>query len=167
MAVGDLRTFHRTPILAVAIDDAFARDGYVGSVDSTERRLTTTRIEALEGCLDDRIESLIGSKLDDGASLQMQVDIVFEHDGTREPYALRHHKMASATLRQRLDGPLERLGAELGAGTVGIEVGKIHRSLWEVRSLYLSHCERQVGRVLFVRVRSKRRQGTCQGKHQR
>ena len=75
VAFRDFGVLHGTPVLAISVDDAMSRDADIGSTIGREWRLTATGVKALEGCLDKGIEVFVGSKLDDGTSLQVQVDI--------------------------------------------------------------------------------------------
>ena len=124
VVVGDLLVLDGTPVLSVAVNDAVTRDADVGGTNGRERRLTTAGVEALEGGLDDGVERLVGSKLDDGAMFEMQVDVGLQDDGSRVPHATRHNEMAAAGLVKLVDGLGEGVGAEGDAVACGTKVGK-------------------------------------------
>ena len=56
MLSSDLFLLDRTPILAIAIDNALAGNGNVLSTLGAQRRLQTTGVKTFERGLDDRIQ---------------------------------------------------------------------------------------------------------------
>ena len=139
---GNLLLLHGAPVLAVTVDNALAGDGNVLSTLGTERRLQTTGVQTLERGLDDRIQRLIGSKEDDGASLQVQLDVALEHDGTGMPHTLRHHQLTTALLAEGIDGLGKGLRVQRDTVAHATKVGELDLTVGNGRSLHLRHLER-------------------------
>ena len=97
LSIGHLRLLHGAPILTVTVNHTTPCNGDILSTIGTQRRLTTTGVEAFERGVDDGIERLVARELDDSAYLQVQVDVRLQHDRSCEPHALRNDQ-ATATL---------------------------------------------------------------------
>ena len=97
LGISYLRLLHGAPVLTVTVNHTTTRNGDIFSTIGTQRRLTTTGVEAFERGVDDGIERLVARELDDSAYLQVQVDVRLQHDRSCEPHALRNDQ-ATATL---------------------------------------------------------------------
>ena len=73
--VAHLAALYGTPLLAITIDDAFASDGNVVLLVSTD-----TSHDAAGAFLGLRIQTLVGRKIDDGVFVEMQLNVVVECD---------------------------------------------------------------------------------------
>ena len=75
MAFSNFRLLYRTPILTIAVYNAFARYTDILRTICTEGRLTATRIKTLKRCLYQRVKIFIGCKEHYCPLLQMKVYI--------------------------------------------------------------------------------------------
>ena len=149
---GELAAFHGAPRVAVAVDDAEARNGHVLGVHRRNGRLAAPRIEPLESNLHERIERLVIAEHNHGVLLQVQLDIVFQHDGSRVPHARRNHHAAAALRREGVDGGRKGPGRKRMGVARSAEIGHAHRTRRNGRLHDGRHLERHL-----------RRQGTAPG----
>ena len=81
---GSIFLTNRTPKLAAAVDDTFARDGYIGCPISHNGCLSLI-FSCSEQLVARLIERHLGEKLHIGVFLQIQLNMTTQDDGTREP----------------------------------------------------------------------------------
>lgn len=81
---GSIFLTNRTPVLAAAVDDTFARDGYIGCPISYNGSLSLI-FSCSEQLIARLIERHLGEKLHISVSLQIQLNMTTQDDGTCEP----------------------------------------------------------------------------------
>ena len=159
----DLLAFERTPIFAVAVDDALARDGDVAGSARRDGRLAAARVVvALERGLDQRVEALVVREEDDGSPFHLQADVGAQDDRSRVPDSCRYAQRAAALGGQVVDRRRESFGREAGTARIASEAGQRRFPFRDGRQRHLRHGERQfVGVVVAGRLRRGRCQRQC------
>lgn len=123
----DFVLLHRAPGIAVAVDHATARNGHVLCAPGRQRRLAAQRIETFESGLHERVKRFVAAENDDGILFEMQLDIVFQHDGTGIPDAFGNDHATAAFRRQGGNGIGESRRIERIAVARTAEIGDADR----------------------------------------
>jgi len=145
--VAHLAALYRPPLLPVAVDDTFARDGDILAVRSTDSGETPFRLSFF---IDK--QPLVGREIENGVFLQVQVDIVFQLDRSAQPYAHRHNEPSTTHLRQPGDGLFEGLRVQGHTVAHATAVVDIHRVCRNLGWCCLCHLYGQVLIILVVAV---------------
>ena len=133
-----------TPLCAVAVDDAFARNGDVLTLRGAYGR------HALLGVLLVNEQPFVWREEDDGVLVEVQVDVVLEHDGAREPDAGRHDQTSAALLGELADAFSECLCVERQTITYATHVSQHDAVGGDDGCGDLLQCDRQVLIILRV-----------------
>ena len=139
--VAHLRALHGAPVVAVAVDDALAGNGYVLTLRGSDAG------EALVRRLGVHEERLVCRHQYDGVLLQVQLDVVLQLDGSCQPDALRHRQPAAPRLLQFLDAVLKGLSVQRDAVADAAHLADFHLVGRNDGAAHLFHL---CGQVLIV-----------------
>ena len=134
LRITHLSTLHRSPFSTVTVDDTLARNGNVLTIRSTDTWQHTTRFAILVD-----IQFLVGGEIDDSTMLQIETDVVLQHDRSREPHSSRDLDCTAALLRQFTDSLAESLRAKRLSVAHRTKIREFHFIGWDDRSCCLCH----------------------------
>ena len=99
-----LALLYGAPVLAVAVEDAFAGDADVLCAVGIEKRMAAPHVEAFEVAVRHGVKVEVGGEDHQGVFGQVQVDSALEDYGAGEPDAGRHLEGAASLGGNRLHG---------------------------------------------------------------
>lgn len=155
--IADLATLDRAPVLTVAVDNALASNGDIGTLGGRDKRRHFGRAFA-------NIERTFWREDDKCPLSQMEVDIVLELDRSGKPDTGRDIEMATTLLAEESHSLLESVGVKSHAIALSAKVEKTDTQVGEHRKADLRHFDRQIavtGRIVLRRKRESRERAKC------
>ena len=147
LALRKLAMFDPSPGVTMSVDGSEARDGNVLLAVGIERADAAPGLQAFEVGIDNGIFAVVAREQDHRTLLQMQVDVVLEGDGAREPDATWHDEVTASALADAAHGKIEFFRVVIVPVSTCTVFGDALRKLIEDRSAHLCHLEGQSFRI--------------------
>ena len=139
--VTHLGSLHTAPPFAVSVDDALARDADVRPLAGGDARYGLAILQ---------VRGPVGREKDHRVPFQVQVDMVFQGDGSSDIDAGRHDEVTAPLLLQGTDGLGKRLGIVRNPVTDPAERRQAQRIVRDYRQLRFRHFSRHGGGQVAV-----------------
>ena len=135
------------PGISLSINGAETCDGNVLLAVGIERADAAPGLQTFEVGIDDGIFAVVSREQDHRTLLQVQVDVVLEGDGTRQPDATRHDEMTTSSLADAAHGKVEFFRVVVVPVSACTIFGDALREFIEHRPAHLCHLEGQSFRI--------------------
>ena len=143
--VTHLRTLHWSPLLTIAVDDAFASDGDIPlayGIYAWQHPLLSVRMSL--------IQPFVWREIYKRASLHMQFYVVLQFYRSCQPHSVAYHNLAASHRRQSLGSLLKRLCVQRHSVALAATVRQSHHVLRYLWHRHLSHLRRQLHVILVI-----------------